>query len=71
MQAQLKRILEAAQAPNVTFQMIPYDKGAHPGMADSFVQMGFDDPVDPELIYWTALLAACSWRPTLTSRATS
>jgi transcriptional regulator with XRE-family HTH domain len=55
MQAQLKRILEAAQAPNLTFQMIPYDKGAHPGMAGSFVQMGFEDPGDPELIFMDSL----------------
>jgi transcriptional regulator with XRE-family HTH domain len=51
MQAQLKHLLEAAEAPNVTFQMIPYDKGAHPGMSGSFVHMDFDDPLDPELVY--------------------
>ena len=51
MKAQLKHILEAAQAPNVTFQIISYDKGAHPGMSGSFVHMGFDDPLDPELVY--------------------
>ena len=55
MQAQLKHVLEAAQAPNITFQMIPYDKGAHPGMAGSFVHMGFDDPLDPELVYVDSL----------------
>ena len=31
--------------------MIPYDKGAHAGMSGSFVHMGFDDPLDPELVY--------------------
>ena len=51
MRAQLKHIVEAAEAPNVTFQVIPYDKGAHPGMSGSFVHMGFDDPLDPELVY--------------------
>ena len=55
MQAQLTHIVEAAQAPNVTFQMIPYDKGAHPGMAGSFVHMGFNDPLDPELVYVDSL----------------
>jgi len=51
MRAQLRHIWEAAHAPNVTFQMIPFDKGAHPGMAGSFVHMGFEDPLDPELVY--------------------
>ena len=51
MRAQLTQILDAAQKPNVTFQMIPYDKGAHPGMSGSFVHMAFEDPLDPELVY--------------------
>jgi transcriptional regulator with XRE-family HTH domain len=55
MEAQLKHVLDAAQAPNVTFQMIPYDKGAHPGMAGSFVHMSFADPLDPELVYVDSL----------------
>ena len=55
MQAQLKHVLLVAQAPNVTFQMIPYDKGAHPGMAGSFVHMSFHDPLDPELVYVDSL----------------
>jgi Domain of unknown function (DUF5753) len=42
---------EAAQAPNITFQMIPYGKGAHPGMSGQFVHMSFGDPLDPELVY--------------------
>jgi transcriptional regulator with XRE-family HTH domain len=51
MRAQIKHIIGAAQAPNVTFQVISYDKGAHPGMSGSFVHMAFDDPLDPELVY--------------------
>jgi len=55
MRAQLRHIWEAAHAPNVTFQMIPFDKGAHPGMTGSFVHMGFEDPLDPELVYLDTL----------------
>jgi len=51
MQAQIKHITEAAQAPNITFQVISYAKGAHPGMSGSFVHMSFGDPLDPELVY--------------------
>lgn len=55
MRAQIKHIIEMAQRPNVTFQVIPYDKGAHPGMAGSFVHMAFEDELDPELVYLDSL----------------
>jgi len=51
MRAQLAHLLEAADQPNVTLQVIPYDVGAHPGMPGSFVYMEFAEPGDPELVY--------------------
>jgi transcriptional regulator with XRE-family HTH domain len=36
MRAQLERLIEAAQLPNVTLQVIPFDVGAHPGMESNF-----------------------------------
>lgn len=51
MRGQLNRLLEAAGQPNVTFQVIPFDVGAHPGMPGSFVYMEFHDASDPELVY--------------------
>lgn len=51
MRAQVQRILAAAEEPNVTVQVIPFDKGAHPGMPGAFVHMDFPEPADPQLVY--------------------
>jgi transcriptional regulator with XRE-family HTH domain len=51
MHAQLAHLLQAADQPNVTLQVIPFDVGAHPGMPGSFVYMEFGEPGDPELVY--------------------
>lgn len=51
MSAQLIHLVEAAEAPHVTIQVLPYAVGAHPGMAGSFAIMDFPDPADPELVY--------------------
>jgi Domain of unknown function (DUF5753) len=37
MRVQLERIAEVARSPKVTFQFIPLDLGAHPGMDGTFV----------------------------------
>jgi transcriptional regulator with XRE-family HTH domain len=36
MSAQLERLVEAAQLPNVTIQVIPFTLGAHPGVESNF-----------------------------------
>ncbi|MGH3907396.1 MAG: helix-turn-helix domain-containing protein [Pseudonocardiaceae bacterium] len=51
MRAQLRRLADAAKTPNITFQVIPFGAGAHPGMPGSFVLMDFSDPMDTDLIY--------------------
>jgi len=51
MRAQHRHLIEAADQPNVTLQVIPFGAGAHPGMPGSFVYMEFGDPTDPELVY--------------------
>lgn len=51
MRAQLEHLLEAAEAPNVTVQVVPFSAGAHPGMPGSFVVMEFAAQVDPPLVY--------------------
>lgn len=50
MRAQLAALLEAADAPNITVQVIPFGVGAHPGMLGSLVVMEFPDPMDTDLI---------------------
>lgn len=51
MKAQLQHLAEAAKAPHITIQIIPYEAGAHPGMPGSFVVMEFPDPSDAALVY--------------------
>jgi transcriptional regulator with XRE-family HTH domain len=50
MHAQLARLIEAADQPNITLQVIPFDAGAHPGMPGSFIYMEFGEP-NPDLVY--------------------
>jgi transcriptional regulator with XRE-family HTH domain len=51
MRSQLRRLAEAADLPHVTFQAVPYDVGAHPGMAGAFVLLQFDDPGASDVVY--------------------
>ncbi|WP_156756397.1 helix-turn-helix domain-containing protein [Actinokineospora pegani] len=51
MRAQLQHVIDAAKAPNVTVQVIPFDAGAHPGMSGQFSLMDFPDPLDADLVY--------------------
>lgn len=50
MRAQMQRLAEAVEQPNVTLQVVPYTAGAHPGLHGAFVLMEFPDP-DPALVY--------------------
>lgn len=51
MTAQLERLLRLSEEPHMTFQVIPFKAGAHPGMPGSFILMDFPDPADPSLVY--------------------
>jgi transcriptional regulator with XRE-family HTH domain len=51
MQAQLGHLVQASDLPHVTFQVIPFDVGAHAGMPGSFVFMQFGEPAIPDVIY--------------------
>jgi transcriptional regulator with XRE-family HTH domain len=48
---QLRALVEASRLPHVTLQVIPFVKGAHPGMPGSFVIMDFPDAADSDLVY--------------------
>ncbi len=50
MRNQLRHLFEASEQPHITVQVIPFDKGAHPGMSGSFIRLEFPNP-DPELVY--------------------
>ncbi|MEU0517280.1 helix-turn-helix transcriptional regulator [Streptosporangium sp. NPDC006007] len=46
MQEQLARLVEAAQRPRITVQVIPRETVAHPGLAGAFVIAGFKSGLD-------------------------
>lgn len=48
---QLRHLLEMTRQPHITFQVLPYQVGAHPGMHGAFAVMDFPDAADPELVY--------------------
>jgi hypothetical protein len=51
MRAQLARIIEVAGLPRVTFQLIPFDVGAHPGLDSNFVILEFSQPTVNNIVY--------------------
>ncbi|MFJ1546686.1 DUF5753 domain-containing protein [Streptomyces sp. NPDC088246] len=51
MRTQARHLLQLTEEPNVTIQVIPFERGAHAGMTGNFVHMDFPDPADPELVY--------------------
>jgi hypothetical protein len=55
MRDQLQRMVEAAQLPNVTIQIIPFSAGAHPAMESSFDILEFG-AVAPSLVYVEGLI---------------
>jgi transcriptional regulator with XRE-family HTH domain len=56
MRAQLERIIELAGLPRVTFQLIPLDVGAHPGLGSTFVIIGFEEPMVNDVVYVEGLI---------------
>jgi hypothetical protein len=55
MSAQLDRLIEAAELPNVTVQVIAYSAGAHPAMDSSFSMLDFAGNV-PSVVYVEGLV---------------
>ena len=51
MRAQFRHLLDASELPNVTFQVIPFDAGAHAGMPGSFIVLQFAEEAIPDVIY--------------------
>ncbi len=49
--AQLTRIVEAAQRPTVTVQVLPFTADAHPAKGAPFTMLRFANPSDPEIVY--------------------
>jgi transcriptional regulator with XRE-family HTH domain len=51
MHEQLVKLAEAATAPNITLQVLPFSAGAHASMDSAFWIVGFDPPTDAEIVY--------------------
>lgn len=51
MRAQLHRLVEAADLPNVTLQVLPFEVGAHAGMDGTFTILDFPEPSDADVVY--------------------
>lgn len=51
MGAQLGRLLDATESPDVTIQVLPTSCGAHAGLDGAFSIVGFRDPERPDVAY--------------------
>jgi hypothetical protein len=51
MGGQLQRMIEAADLPNVTIEVVPFSAGVLSGMQAPFVIYEFPDPADDDVIY--------------------
>ncbi|MFC4001066.1 helix-turn-helix domain-containing protein [Prauserella oleivorans] len=51
MAEQLWRLLEVAELPHATIQVVPFSGGAHPGMEGPFLILGFPEQADQDVVY--------------------
>ncbi|MGC4808397.1 helix-turn-helix domain-containing protein [Micromonospora sp. DT233] len=51
MRGQLRRLVEVAELPNVTLQILPFAVGAHAGMDGTFTILSFPEAGDPDVVY--------------------
>jgi transcriptional regulator with XRE-family HTH domain len=52
MREQLMKLVEAASAPNITLQVLPFSAGAHASMDSAFSIVSFDPPTDADVVYF-------------------
>ena len=51
MRRQLRKILEIAELPNVTFQVMPTQVGSHRGLEGTFILLSYPHPDEPDILY--------------------
>jgi transcriptional regulator with XRE-family HTH domain len=51
MRAQLQHIVQMADRPHISVQVLPFKAGAHPAMDGSFIILGFPEAPDPDVVY--------------------
>ncbi|MGH3408552.1 MAG: helix-turn-helix domain-containing protein [Streptosporangiaceae bacterium] len=58
MRAQLRHLVEVADLPRVTLQVMPFSQGGHPAAGGSFTIMRFAEPDLPDIVYIEQLTGA-------------
>jgi transcriptional regulator with XRE-family HTH domain len=58
MSAQLRHLVEVAERPQVTLQVVPFARGGHAGASGSFAVLRFEEPDLPDLVYIEQLTGA-------------
>ncbi|MGH3855953.1 MAG: helix-turn-helix domain-containing protein [Pseudonocardiaceae bacterium] len=58
MRAQLQHLIEIAELPNITLQLIPIYSGAHPAPGGPFTILRFTEPDLPDIVYLEHLVSA-------------
>jgi transcriptional regulator with XRE-family HTH domain len=58
MRGQLKHLLEMAQKPHVTLQVVPFSRGGHAGESGSFAVLRFEERDLPDVVYIEQLTGA-------------
>jgi hypothetical protein len=58
MRAQLDRLVEAAQQPNITLQVLPFSAGLHPAMHGLFYVLRFPEQEMPDIVYGESMTSA-------------
>ncbi|RSN70471.1 MULTISPECIES: helix-turn-helix domain-containing protein [Actinomadura] len=51
MRAQLEALIEAADRPTITIQVLPYSAQEHAGLDGRFTILSYPDPADPDIAY--------------------
>jgi hypothetical protein len=58
MRAQFRHLIDVAELPNVTLQVVPFSSGAHPGESGSFTVLRFEERDLPDVVYLEGLTGA-------------
>ena len=53
--AQINRVIEASELPNLTVRVLPFEAGAHPALDSTFILLEFEDPM-PGVVYVEGLV---------------
>jgi transcriptional regulator with XRE-family HTH domain len=57
MAVQLGKVLDMSALPNVSVQILPYERGAHPALESNFVILELPDPT-PDIVYVEGLIGS-------------